>query len=72
MPGVAGLDQLPPIGNVIEDLLLLAGAGQEGERVGRVRYLPPRRGTRRGRRSRPARWRAPRGRGAPGRSAGGG
>jgi hypothetical protein len=40
MPGVVEVGQLLPIGGVIEDLLLLAGASLEGEREGQVLYLP--------------------------------
>src|SRR5262249_25618103 len=40
MPGVGEGGQPLPIGGVIEDLLLLAGASHEGERIGRVLYLP--------------------------------
>jgi hypothetical protein len=40
MPGVVEVGQLLPIGGVIEDLLLLAGASREGEWEGQVLYLP--------------------------------
>jgi hypothetical protein len=55
MPGVVQVGQLLPLGGVIEDLFLLAGASLEGEREGRVQYLPLRRGASRGRRPKPSR-----------------
>jgi hypothetical protein len=40
MPGVFAVSQLAPIGQVIEDLLLLAECSLPGEWQGQVRYLP--------------------------------
>lgn len=40
MPGIIEVRQSLPIGNVIEDLLLLIGASREDEWLGQVVYLP--------------------------------
>ena len=40
MPGVFAVSQLAPIGQVIEDLLLLAECSLPGEWEGQVRYVP--------------------------------
>ena len=40
MPGVFTVSQLAPIGQVIEDLLLLAECSLPGEWEGQVRYVP--------------------------------
>jgi hypothetical protein len=40
MPGVIAVSQALPIGKVIEDLLLLAQCGREGDYEGQVEYLP--------------------------------
>ena len=40
MPGVFEVSRIVPIGQVIEDILLLAECSQEGEWEGQVRYLP--------------------------------
>jgi Domain of unknown function (DUF5615) len=40
MPGVVEVPRGVPIGRAIEDLLLLAEAGLEGELDGRIVYLP--------------------------------
>lgn len=40
MPGVFIVDDLPPFGRVIEDILLLAECSLEREWDGQVRYLP--------------------------------
>jgi hypothetical protein len=40
VPGVVEVGQLLPIGGVIEDLLLLAGASMEGEWEGQMLYPP--------------------------------
>ena len=40
MPGVVEISRAVPVGQAIEDLLLLAGASLEGEWEGHVLYLP--------------------------------
>jgi hypothetical protein len=40
MPGVVEVNQAVPIGAAIDDLLLLAECGREGEFEGQVVYLP--------------------------------
>ena len=40
MPGVFEVSRKVPIGQAIEDLLLIAECSQEGEWEGQVRYLP--------------------------------
>jgi hypothetical protein len=40
MPGVFAVSQLAPIGQVIEDLLLLVECSLPGEWEGQVRYVP--------------------------------
>lgn len=40
MPGVIEISTDAPIGRVIEDVLLLAECGQEGELEGQIQYLP--------------------------------
>src|SRR3989304_4826786 len=40
MPGVFEVSRELPLGSVIEDILLLAEGGFEGEWEGQVRYLP--------------------------------
>ncbi len=40
MPGVFEVSRVVPIGEVIEDILLLAECSQENEWEGQVRYLP--------------------------------
>jgi hypothetical protein len=40
MPGLFEVSRQIPLGEVIEDLLLLARCGLEGEREGQVLYLP--------------------------------
>ena len=40
MPGVFEVATHAPVGEVIEDMLLLIGASVEGEWEGQVRYLP--------------------------------
>jgi hypothetical protein len=40
MPGVFEVSRELPLGAVIEDILLLAECGLEGEWEGQVRYLP--------------------------------
>jgi hypothetical protein len=40
MPGVFEVSQQTPIGQAIEDILLLAECSQEGEWEGQIRFLP--------------------------------
>jgi len=40
MPGVIEISTDAPIGRVIEDVLVLAECGQEGELEGQIQYLP--------------------------------
>jgi hypothetical protein len=40
MPGVIEVSDELSVGSVIQDLVLLAGASQEGEWEGKVIYLP--------------------------------
>ena len=40
MPGVFEVDHHVPIGVAIEDIMLIAECGVEGEWEGQVRYLP--------------------------------
>lgn len=40
MPGVFAVSQSLPIGQAIEDILLIAECGLEGEWEGQVRHLP--------------------------------
>lgn len=40
IPGVVAASQSLPIGEVIEDILLLAQCGREGDYEGQVEYLP--------------------------------
>ena len=40
MPGVFEVRSVAPIGQVIDDLILLAECSHEGEWEGQVRYLP--------------------------------
>ena len=41
MPGVFEVRSVAPIGHAIDDLILLAECGFEGEWEGQVRFLPP-------------------------------
>lgn len=40
MPGIFEVSRAIPLGQAIEDILLLAECGEEGEWEGQVRYLP--------------------------------
>ena len=40
MPGVFLVDQYAPMGQIIEDILLLALASEEGEWEGQIKYIP--------------------------------
>jgi len=40
MPGVFEVSRRVPLGQAIEDLLLLAECSREGEWEGQIRYLP--------------------------------
>jgi len=42
MPGVVEVSRLVPIGQAIDDVLLLAELSQEDEWEGQILYLPPR------------------------------
>lgn len=40
MPGICAVKRLMPLGDAIEDILILIGASQTGEWEGQVRYVP--------------------------------